>query len=68
MDNYHPSINAERVMELLEINANALADDGLCLQCGSEVSGVEPDAEAYDCPECGSMRVFGLEWILLNLF
>lgn len=34
---------------------------GACLACGAKVSGVEPDAANYECPECGAMEVFGYE-------
>ena len=41
---------------------HARQDDGLCLACGSlETSGVEPDAEEYECCECGASAVQGLE-------
>lgn len=45
-----------------EYHEHARQDDGLCLACGSlETSGVEPDAEEYECCECGASAVQGLE-------
>lgn len=34
---------------------------GFCLACGSEVSGVEPDARKYTCEDCQASKVYGLE-------
>ena len=38
---------------------------GWCLDCGAERWEVEPDAERYECEECGKRRVMGAENILL---
>jgi predicted RNA-binding Zn-ribbon protein involved in translation (DUF1610 family) len=49
---------------------DAVSEDsntGFCLACGAEDDGVEPDAERYECPECGAEMVFGAEQILLML-
>lgn len=40
---------------------------GLCLECGKLVNhgGVEPDAEDYECEECGEPAVQGIMNALL---
>lgn len=38
---------------------------GLCLACGAEAYGVEPDATGYRCEECDARRVVGVEQALL---
>jgi hypothetical protein len=39
---------------------------GLCLYCGEVTdSGVEPDAELYECEGCGRDGVFGVEQCLI---
>ena len=45
----------------------AQRDDGtgFCIGCGEEASGVEPDAERYECESCGAMKVYGAEQLLL---
>jgi hypothetical protein len=60
---FHPSITADRVMELAE------ADDhlGLCVYCGEEAYGVEPDARKYTCESCGEDRVYGAEELLFRI-
>ena len=57
----HESVTAERIIELVE------ADDhmGICLACGEEAYGVEPDARKYECESCGAYRVYGAEELLL---
>jgi hypothetical protein len=37
---------------------------GLCVVCGEECDGVEPDATEYECPSCGELAVYGAEWLL----
>lgn len=41
--------------------------DGYCTSCKSFTvdSGVEPDAEGCECPECGGTTVIGAEQALL---
>ena len=39
---------------------------GICLACGNEQEGVEPDARGYECEHCGAMKVCGAEEILLS--
>ena len=38
---------------------------GLCLGCGVEAEGCEPDARKYTCEACGEARVYGLEELLV---
>ena len=38
---------------------------GLCIVCGEEHYGVEPDAERYGCTSCKEHAVFGIEQLLL---
>lgn len=57
----HSSITQERVLDL------AQADDGsgICLACGEDASGCEPDARNYPCESCGARKVYGAEEILI---
>jgi len=36
-------------------------NEGVCIECGAEAYGVEPDAEGYQCESCGEQSVMGLE-------
>ena len=40
---------------------------GICLGCGAEAVGVEPDARGYECDACGAHKVYGAEEILIAL-
>mgnify|MGYP004446450009 CR=1 FL=1 len=40
---------------------------GICYKCGNLQSGVEPDAEGYECDECGARAVGGLEMAMVEL-
>jgi hypothetical protein len=39
---------------------------GWCRNCGCERDSTEPDAEEYDCPECGENQVFGADEFLIR--
>ena len=38
---------------------------GICLACGFEQDGCEPDAERYKCEDCGKNKVYGMEQAIL---
>ena len=38
---------------------------GICLACGEEQEGVEPDARRYECESCGANKVYGAEELLM---
>lgn len=54
-------LDITRVMELVEEDSNT----GICLTCGAEHDGIEPDARRYPCDACGARRVYGAEELLL---
>ena len=57
----HSSITMDRIAE-----AMMLADHmGMCVDCGADAHGVEPDAEKYECDECGKHSVCGVEQLLV---
>ncbi len=62
---WHKSITDDVVMEACERRAMTLDDPGICLICGQEAGGVEPDAENYKCESCGAEQVFGSDQLLL---
>lgn len=62
----HSSITTERVLEAAERHNNSLDNPGLCLACGNEQDGCEPDARKYECEACGCHEVYGAEELLLS--
>jgi hypothetical protein len=40
---------------------------GLCVNCGSEHSGIEPDARGYKCDDCEQLTVYGAEELMIRL-
>ncbi len=44
-----------------------MGNPGVCLACGDidEFAGCEPDAENYECANCGKRRLWGLEQALI---
>lgn len=58
-DLFIPVLDSEMESALLDGN------QGLCIACGAEANGVEPDARHYECESCGMKKVFGLEELIL---
>lgn len=63
----HPSITAERIMDAVERRNTTLDNPGICIACGTDAEGVEPDARRYKCEACGERAVYGAEELLLRL-
>lgn len=63
----HPSITLARIMQACERHRMTLDDPGLCLACGNEQDGCEPDARRYQCDACGERAVYGAEELLLRV-
>lgn len=59
----HESVTLDRVLELAEEDDNG----GICLACGEDAYGVEPDARRYECEACGERAVYGAEELLIML-
>lgn len=58
---WHKSVTTDRILEAVERHALTLDNPGLCLECGIEAEGVEPDARNYECESCGAKQVFGAD-------
>lgn len=56
-----PDATLDRAMQLLEVDSL----DGICLNCGFEPYGVEPDTRRRICEGCKKPTVFGAEEIVL---
>ena len=61
----HESITEDRVTAMCMRQLTTLDNPGICLACGFEQDGCEPDAENYTCESCGESCVMGAEQILI---
>lgn len=52
--------------QMTEDEYSSLSEDytGLCVFCGEEHSGKEPDARKDECESCGKMGVYGMEELI----
>lgn len=62
----HESINVDRLMEMAQRRNSSLDNPGVCVACGEEQDGCEPDARKYTCEHCGEKWVYAPEEILLS--
>lgn len=62
---FHESITADRVCAAVEESMFGTENPGFCLACGADAEGCEPDAEQYECAECGRMQVYGAGLVLM---
>ena len=61
----HVSVTVERVVSMVGDAQTSLDSPGICLACGEDADGCEPDARGYECEACGEPRVYGAEECLL---
>tara|TARA_R100000664_G_scaffold23097_1_gene32669 strand:- start:1190 stop:1390 length:201 start_codon:yes stop_codon:yes gene_type:complete len=59
-------IKRERILELAMRSMFGTENVGICTACGYEQDGCEPDAENYECEDCGERKVQGVENLLLG--
>ena len=57
------AVTLDQVLDAVESGESI----GLCIACGAESFGVEPDARKYICEECGKHTVYGAEELLFQL-
>ena len=62
----HESITEDRVVALCMEAMRTAENPGICLACGDQADGCEPDAENYTCESCGESCVMGAEQILIS--
>jgi predicted amidophosphoribosyltransferase len=61
----HESVTEERVCDLAEQQMFGTSNPGICIECGEDADGCEPDAREYECECCGARAVYGAEELLI---
>lgn len=59
-------VNAAKTISMSEFDELYRSDGGLCVECGEEAYGVEPDARELICRACGALGVYGAEQLLIE--
>ena len=68
MANVIEKISSKQLVHLALVAIEGGQEDiGICEYCGNQQSGVEPDAEEYECENesCGRAMVTGAEQVIL---
>jgi len=63
----HASVTADRIIAAVGNHQRTVENPGICICCGADVEGVEPDARQYECESCGESGVYGAEELLLSI-
>lgn len=63
----HSSITTERLEAALKESLFGETNMGICIECGEDQFGVEPDAEKYLCESCGTHTVYGVETLAISV-
>lgn len=61
----HTSITTDRVIALAQESMFGMGNPGICIACGEDAEGCEPDARGYTCDCCDENAVYGAEELML---
>lgn len=64
----HPSLTQDRIIDAAKRQMCGLDNPGLCVACGNEQEGCEPDAREYVCEACGEKTVYGASELVQMLY
>lgn len=59
-----PDVSADQILSAAQRDDNT----GICVLCGFEQGGCEPDARGYWCENCLGNGVFGAEELIIRLY
>lgn len=63
----HASVTRDRIYEAFEDPLFGTDKPGICLSCGADATGCEPDASQHECEGCGRHTVYRAEYIMWSL-
>lgn len=58
-------LTRSRVLDAVKRSQFGLDNPGFCLACGAEQDGCDPDMRKGKCMECGALKVYGAEEVLM---
>jgi hypothetical protein len=61
----HKSVTMKRITAAVERGMRTLDNPGICVACGADADGCEPDARRYECECCGEKAVYGAQELLM---
>jgi hypothetical protein len=61
----HKSVTADRIIAAAQDSMFGMGNPGICISCGDDADGCEPDARKYECEGCGEFAVYGAEELAL---
>ena len=61
------TLNPDRIAALAEESMFGTGNTGICIECGYEQEGCEPDARKYTCEDCGEAAVYGAEELMMSI-
>ena len=61
----HSSVTEKRVIATAQRYQLTLDNPGICIACGADAEGCEPDVREYECEACGERAVYGTEELVL---
>ena len=63
----HASVTSQRICDTIKRNKENCENTGICIVCGKDQDGCEPDARKNECESCGSHEVYGAEELLMMI-
>ena len=63
---YDSPVTDEQIARCCEESTHGLESLGICMLCGNEQDGCEPDARGYKCEACESNAVYGAEQLAIH--
>lgn len=63
---YDSPVTDEQIERCCEESTHGLESLGICMMCGYEQDGCEPDARGYKCEACDSHAVYGAEELAIH--
>lgn len=63
---YDSPVTDEQIERCCEESTHGLESLGICMMCGHEQDGCEPDARGYKCEACESNAVYGAEQLAIH--